>query len=244
MRRLFLCLSILLALTCCFAPAASVSYGRINAGPAMPDANAQISSNLYNKFLASHAADSGAHSYTSSIPVLRKAVKTAPSAAVKIRCLLLLAWEEYLSGMPEEALLSAIESLAMAKQLHPSSAGIMRLNGLKSFITTNASAALDDIKKYLNANDDAAALMDDLFHLEQVRAAGRQMNELRARKASVLLDARITDWGKGNGIPEPDLEKIRAGLKKKYEMRPGMDFMELSTDLDECGKILLDELVK
>ena len=200
----------------------------------------------YRSFLNSWATDQGGHSYTSSIPVLRKASQGAQNAAVKLRCLLLLAWAQYLNNTAEEAQASATESLVMAKQaVDPADTNIPLLDNLKAFISSNSIVRPADLKKYLNANDDLSALMEDLFYLEKSRDIWRQMAALRAAKAKALLEPRITDEGKAQGISAADLEKIKPILEKKYEKQQGIDFSGLADDVEnEYAKMLLDELFK
>ncbi len=200
----------------------------------------------YRSFLNSWATDLGGHSYTSSIPVLRKASQNAQNAAVKLRCLLLLAWAQYLNNSAEEAHTSAMECLTMAKQaVAPADTNIFLLDNLKAFISSNSIVRPADLKKHLNANDDLSALIEDLFYLEKSRDILRQMAALRAAKAKTLLEPRITDESKAQGISAADLEKIKPVLEKKYEKQQGIDFSGLADDVEnEYAKMLLDELFK
>lgn len=200
----------------------------------------------YRSFLDSWAIDQGGHSYTSSIPVLRQAFQNAQNAAVKLRCLLLLAWAQYLNNTAEEARASAMESLFLAKQsADPADTNIFLLDNLNAHISSNSPGRPADLKKYLNANDDLGALMDDLFYLEKSRDILRRMAALRAAKAKTLLEPRITDEGKAQGISAADLEKIKPVLDKKYEKQQGIDFPGLADDVEnEHAKMLLDELFR
>jgi len=202
-------------------------------------------------FLNSWATDQGGNSYTSSIPILRKASQNAPSAAIKLRCLLLLAWAQFLNGSAPEANASATESLTLAKQAQPALQEIALLNNLRAYISSSPSASLPpsvrlaDLEKHLGVNEDTSLLMDDLFYLGKGTYIWRWMDARRIAKVKTLLDERIMTEGKAWGISAADLEKIKPVLKKKYENQQRIDFFELAADFEnECAKTLLEELLK
>lgn len=200
----------------------------------------------YRSFLESWATDLGGHSYTSSIPVLRKVSQNEQNTAVKLRCLLLLAWAQYLNNTAEEAHASAMESLTLVKQaVDPADKNIPLLDNLKAFISSNSIVRPADLKKHLDASDDLSALMEDLFYLEKGRDILRQMTALRAQKVKTVLEPIIMNEGKARGISAADLERIKPVLEKKYEKQQWIDFPELADDVEnEYAKMLLDELVK
>jgi len=200
----------------------------------------------YRSFVDSWATDQGVCSYTSSIPVLRKASQNAPNTAVKLRCLLLLAWEQYLDNSAENARASVMESLRLATQAAgPGDKNISFLNKLKALIASGSVVRPEDLKKHVNVSDDISALMEDLFYLEKSRGVRRQMSLRLAEKAEAFLEAGIADEGRVLGISDADLEKIRPVLWKKYEKRQLIDFSILADDLEnEYAMMLLNELVK
>ena len=200
----------------------------------------------YRSFLDAWATDQGGRSYTSSITVLRKASQNAPNTAVKLRCLLLLAWAQYLDNAAEEARMSVMESLKLATQAAgPGDKSISLLNKLKALIASGSVVRPSDLKKYVNVDAEISALMEDLFYLEKSRGVWRQMSLRRAEKAKALLEAGIADEGKALGISDADLEKIRPVLWKKHEKRQLIDFSGLADDLEnEYARMLLNELVK
>ena len=256
-RRFVLRMFIQLLLVFCPIMTGWVADAGLDAGSSAPDTNRLSVSDLrcseagpeyleaYRSFLNSWAADQGGHSYTSSIPVLRKASQNAPNAAVKLRCLLLLAWAQYLNNTAEEAQASALESLTLAKQAAPADTSIPLLDNLKAYIFFNSIVRPADLKKHLNAGDDLSALMEDLFYLEKSRDIWRQMSALRAGKVKAFLEVRITDEGKRWELSTADHEKVKSVLEKKYEKMQWIDFSELADDFEnEYAKMLLDELVK
>lgn len=200
----------------------------------------------YRSFLEAGVSDQGPNSYTSAIPILVKAAQGAQNPAVKLRCLLLLVWAQYLNGAAADAHAFVRQSLSQAGQ----AAGLadkdtLPLDNLKSMIASNSTVRLADLKQFLKVNDEISALMDDLFYMEQSRIAWRQMSALRAEKARMLLETGIMAGGKALGIPDATLEKVKPILKRKYEKRPGIDSAELAADLeDECAKIMLDDLMR
>ncbi|OGV69922.1 MAG: hypothetical protein A3K18_25260 [Lentisphaerae bacterium RIFOXYA12_64_32] len=206
----------------------------------VPDATPEFL-DAYRLFLKAGVSDKGKRGYAGAVVALDKVGKSTSSQGLKLHCLFLTAFAQFLDGKFAESAQSATSALELAKTCMADNASINGLVSLKTAIEAERMKELPDLTAFLKLGKDGGALAADLFAIYRAREDLDAKLDARWQKNRGVMDAKIADWAAAEKFTPEQVEKVRQELEQQFRPQGSVD---LDAVENELVKISLQMLVE